>query len=67
MKHFKKQQHINGLHHDLDFFNAAIAENKVMTWFMGDRLTRQQLKVRKQELEGELLMIETDKNYKPWN
>ena len=66
MKHFKKQQHINGLKHDLDFFSAAIAEDKVLTWFMGDRLTRMQLKARKQELEGELLMIETDKNYKPW-
>lgn len=66
----KKQQYINCIEHDLEFATKSLREMSMSTikwrWYHGERKSVMWWEKLKSEMEREITLINSDRNYKPW-
>lgn len=70
----KKQQHINGLRFDLDYFQSELSAHAIAkmngdqytVWHHGEVVPIFKVRKNIEELTAELNKIFNDKDYKPW-
>lgn len=64
--HNKRQEHINGINHDIKFLEEELNRHQVCIWWMGEKYSFSKVRSIVKELKEELQKVESDKTYKPW-
>ena len=62
----RKQEYINGLTHDINWYNEMISSKKLLHWVHGERKMIFEIIEDLSDMLTELRTIETVKGYKPW-
>lgn len=63
----KKKEWINGLEHDIKYYEDSINEKgSVFFWHHGTKVMKWKARVILAEMKEELKKVLEDKNYKPW-